>query len=192
MDNTAESNEEQKRKAFEEIYLLFESTLNTVAKEEVRRVLSAPCSLEEADEDIQIISKLGDAVAGEEAVQKLLTALPDLRENIIKGMPATDEELAELLAEAAERLSNAWVDTLDLTARANSNILNLAELDEYMLPTTGDPEMVRAVLGSCYHIPLGDETIREVLRHISTSLPKGQLLPEAAINWLKASGITVT
>lgn len=145
-DDEIKNREDLENKIYE-VYLLFESAMTTVAKDELRKTLGT--------------------------------------------LEPTDEELEELLAEAADILSTAWAEILQNHILAHGNTLNLAEFNEYLLPINYDPELVKVLLACCREIPIGDETVREVLRRISMSLPAGQTLPEAMIACFKTINITV-
>lgn len=91
--------------------------------------------------------------------------------------------------ETVEELVRVWTTSLFFFARKNGKV-ELSALDEMMLPpTVAEYPPVYELISFCTLLTADDA--QSILRAVKNSLPNGQLLPAAAVEYLQFAGITV-
>ena len=88
-----------------------------------------------------------------------------------------------------------WMQALVLTAEDRRKLI-LANLDEAMLPINHPPifkdkNIAQLLDEQCATLVISAQDVRNILRAVRHSLPTGQVLPEAMIDYLKSAGVTV-
>lgn len=108
--------------------------------------------------------------------------------------PMGDEEMAHCVAEAVDHetrlLVTTWLDLLLLVATINDERLDPSAFDASMLPSM-DPDVRTAFRDSCDARLADEAAARAVLAAVRGGLPVGQIMPETAVAFIRAEGVTI-
>lgn len=143
-------------------------------------------------EQIEEIKKAIESAVDEEATEEQREELLEALRHPSPPTPTDlQQEREEAIQEACDQLISGWMQELVLAQlEAGTTEISAASLDDAMLPPMS-AELTEAFDMDFNGVLLDAAQAREVLRAIRRSLPAGQVLPEAMVEYLSCQGIKI-